>query len=241
MRKQSIAIVEDRLEQADVIEQCVRKFPEDIDFEILRFSNADALAEHLLSGAPVDVCFMDIDLGVMDGFSNGIDAVKHLFPEGSTTQVVYVTGYANYHSAVYETEHAYLISKPIQQYEFDAALAKALHNLETRRSRPLAVVCSGKIIALSPHKIIYLESDRRKALIHTTEGVLETYAKLSDLARDLPMSFFQCHKSFLVNMSFIQELSARSLRLTTGGTLPVSRQRSATMRDVYLNFLRSRL
>ena len=40
----------------------------------------------------------------------------------------------------------------------------------------------------------------------------------------MPASFIHCHKSFLVNMSFISELRARDLVLLDGTVLPVSQR-----------------
>lgn len=237
----SVAIVEDQPDQAEFIAQSVERFREYVDTHVMSFSSADELAEYLDEGNVVDICFMDIDLGAGGGFEDGIDAVKRLFPEGCSTQVIYVTGHLRYCTPVYETDHTYLISKPIQSADFDAALSKALRNLNTRKSKPLAIISKGKIVALPPSKIAFVESARRKAILHTSDEVIETYAKLSDLAHDLPDMFVQCHKSYLVNMAFVQELSARSLRLTIGGTLPVSRQRSSAVREAYLEYLRSRL
>lgn len=237
----NIAIVEDQPDQAEFIAESVARFPGCVDVSVECFSTADELADYLEEGNIVDICFMDIDLGEGGEFEDGIDAVRKLFPEGCSTQVIYVTGHMRYCTPVYETDHIYLISKPIQMADFDAALSKALRNLETRKSKPLAIISKGKVVALPPSRVAYVESERRKAILHTGDEVIETYAKLSDLAHDLPDAFIQCHKSYLVNLAFVQELSARSLRLTIGGTLPVSRQRSSAVREAYLDYLRSRL
>lgn len=237
----NVAIVENSVDQAEAVERCVRDSPSASCLAVRTFASAKDLASAIEGGFFVDICLMDIKLDESDAYENGIEAVRRLFSGGCETQVIYVTGYAEYHTPVYETEHVYLLCKPVRQNDLNAALAKAIARLDDRRMRPLAVTVGGKILALSPAKILYLESARRKALIHTCDGLVKTYAKLSDLARKLPSTFFQCHKSYLVNLTYVQELESRALTLNTGEQLPVSRQRSAETREAYLTFLRSSL
>ena len=47
--------------------------------------------------------------------------------------------------------------------------------------------------------------------------------KLGELLRDLPKSFLQCHKSYAVNSARIISFTSRSVTLTGGVRLPVSR------------------
>ena len=78
-----------------------------------------------LEGASVpSVVLMDIELGA--GVC-GIDVVKRLFPAGSGVQVIYITGYIEYCTKVYETEHISFLVKPVLEQELKAALDRALN------------------------------------------------------------------------------------------------------------------
>lgn len=84
-----------------------------------------------------------------------------------------------------------------------------------------------------PSEIAFVESDRRRLRLHLRGEVLETYGKLSEVARKLPSSFVQSHKSFLVNLAFVRELRADSLVLTTGEVVPMSQKRRKATREAF--------
>ena len=80
-------------------------------------------------------------------------------------------------------------------------------------------------MSVRPAQIVFVESDRRKVRVHTTRSVLESYSSLSDIAAVLPSNFVQCHKSFLINLSYVAELGKTDIVTTTGETVPVSQRR----------------
>ena len=86
-------------------------------------------------------------------------------------------------------------------------------------------------------QILYIESSNHQTLIHTQNGTYAIYEKLSNLMPRLPDSFVQCHKSFAVNMSWIQRMDAGTLLLRDGTVLRVSRAFSAQTRERVFRFL----
>lgn len=70
----------------------------------------------------------------------------------------------------------------------------------------------------------------------TDHGTCESYARLSELEGQLNDRFFQCHKSFVVNMDRVTAFASTCFTLSTGERIPVSTRRRAEAR---LRFLRS--
>lgn len=86
-------------------------------------------------------------------------------------------------------------------------------------------------------QIIYIESSNHQALIHTQNGVYTVYEKLSSLMKRLPSCFVQCHKSFVVNMSWVQQMDANSLMVRDGTVLRISRSCSIQTRERLFSYL----
>ena len=86
---------------------------------VIACDSVDRLERTLEKAPPPDVVLMDIELG-----QNlcGIDVVKRLFPADSGVQVIYITGYMEYCTRVYETEHVSFLVKPVRAEELKAAL-----------------------------------------------------------------------------------------------------------------------
>ena len=206
-----VVIVEDDAAQAEIIRSMIECSPRGGELAIEHVVDAESLTARLAEEPAIDVLVMDIELGSED--ANGIDLVKRYFPAGCGTQVIYVTGFVEYCTSVYRTEHLYFLVKPFAQDDLDDALSRAFERLEADASKPLSVRLGSRVVLVEPSRISYIESDRRKVRIHAGAEEIEAYASLSDLSAELPASFIQCHKSFLVNMDHVKELKADSVVL----------------------------
>ena len=72
-------------------------------------------------------------------------------------------------------------------------------------------------------QLIYIHSDRRKVIYHAKNGEIVCYAKLSAIYRQLPPEdFLVIHKSFVVNIWYIQSIEHEKVVLSGGIELPIS-------------------
>lgn len=217
-----------------------RRHSVDICLMDICFQSGDA-DDACFGSSPCDGEASGADAALPSMCGNGIDAVKELFLEGCGTQVIYLSAYTEYCSRVYETEHTWFLTKPLVPGDLDSALTKAIENLRKYRAKPLVIQVGGTQMAIAPSRIRYIESSKRKVTIYTNKGEFEIYAKLSDLLSQLPDSFLQCHKSFIVNMAHIEEISAGFARLHNGDVVPVSRARRAQLREAFVAYVRSKM
>jgi DNA-binding LytR/AlgR family response regulator len=66
----------------------------------------------------------------------------------------------------------------------------------------------GEIWSPTPiDQIAYIESNQKKTWFYTTDGQYSTIHTLRALEQMLPSSFLRIHRSYIVNISFIQQLS----------------------------------
>lgn len=234
-----VVIVEDDAAQAEIIRSMIECSPRGGELAIEHVVDAESLTARLAEEPAIDVLVMDIELGSED--ANGIDLVKRYFPAGCGTQVIYVTGFVEYCTSVYRTEHLYFLVKPFAQDDLDDALSRAFERLEADASKPLSVRLGSRVVLVEPSRISYIESDRRKVRIHAGAEEIEAYASLSDLSAELPASLIQCHKSFLVNMDHVKELKADSVVLSSNQVVPVSQKRRKFVREAVFSRVQSKL
>ena len=148
-----------------------------------------------------------------------------------------MSGYASFCQEVYSTDHVWFLLKPVTQADFNRALDKALANLEQAAGKQLGVMVDGSIVLIQPSSILYIESRLRKACIHTTDGVFETYLSLAKVEERLPRGFVRCHKSFLVNVEHASKLERDRIVLFNGGHVPVSQRHRKSTREVFMSYL----
>lgn len=56
-------------------------------------------------------------------------------------------------------------------------------------------------------QIIYIESNQKKTWFYTADGQYSTIYTLKNIEQRLPDSFLRIHRSYIVNISFIQQIS----------------------------------
>lgn len=183
-------------------------------------------------GRPLDIVCMDIELGIE---ADGVELVRLLNALSPMTQVIYITGYIENCTRVYRTEHTYFLVKPVDSIELADALDKAVAALDAaaQSERVLAVTFRGRRTMVDLARVEYIESVGRKVLIHCPDASFETYAKLAALLDELPDSFIQCHKSFLLNMDRVASWESGSVRTASGAEVPVSQRRRRAVHDAW--------
>lgn len=216
-------------------EQARAVFPSNCQIEIFHTAQDFSAA---VSAKKPDIALLDIELGP----DNGISLAKQLFPVGFNTQVIYITGYAEYCTDVYETEHIYFLLKPLKLPELQRALSKAIEHLEIT---PVSLVIrnSNTICKIPLSQIHYIESHIRKLYIFTTKDRYEMSGKISSLPDAVQHQMVHCHKSFLVNPQYIQAVVTldgsfnKHFRLFSGQTIPISQSRWRTSQQEFLALL----
>lgn len=236
-----VGILDDDALWAEALRDKVLQYAGADVLDVAAFTSASEL-QAAASGRPIDILLMDIRLAPDGpGSLDGVDLVRRSFAMTGGTQVIYVTGYDDCHSRVYQTDHVSFLVKPVRQADLDDALDRAIERLRRYVEQPLRVRVKYVEWVLLPRHIAFIESKRRVLHIHLGEPAeeVETYARLADMAAALPERFVRCHNSFLVNLDFVKELRTDSVLLTTGATVPISRKRRPAFRTTFFAHVRS--
>lgn len=241
------AIVDDCAGDAEVLARMVRSHAavlgakDDPACIVSVFPSIESLSSRLNEGYEPDLAFIDIVLnpGASGRAATGIDAVERLFAAGSATQIVYVSGFDEFHTQVYRTCHAAYLAKPFAEKDVALAMDIALAARERFREKPFRLREKGVERIVRPSDILYLESSLHALRIHTVHEVVETYGKLADILPQLPRRFVRTHQSFAVNLDAVRTLESGSVVLTTGESVPVSRRMRASVRAALFEHIRS--
>ncbi len=96
------------------------------------------------------------------------------------------------------------------------------------------------IIRIAFARLEYVEVLNKIVSFHLTDdAVWEVTAALADIEEKLLLrpEFLKVHRSYLVNLSYVQALSGESIVTDNGHTIPVARQRRSQVQDAYMSFL----
>lgn len=154
----SVTIIDDDRAQRELLAAMIMRSPAAARLEFLDPSAAAGASGPLSA----DIALVDIDLG--EDLPSGIDLVRDT--AGNKTQVIYVTGYVDYVSDVYETAHVGFLIKPVDQQRLNDALARAIARLDQDGAGDFIVHTGSSTLRVAPNRVVYIESNRRKLQIH---------------------------------------------------------------------------
>lgn len=133
--------------------------------------------------------------------------------------------------------------KPVSEEQFFEALdyALSLTKLETEKIYP--VKTKNGLVAIPYSKIEYIENYSRILNIFQTDGesVKSIFIRKSfdeeirEIAQD--KRFMQVHKSFLINMNYVNKLTQNTILMESGKSIPISKKRVVNVRKEYLLFV----
>ena len=191
------------------------------------------IQEAMNNKEPYDIVIMDIDLP--DG--NGIKFSKKINVFSPHTIIIYMTSYEDYVSDVYDTNHIYFVLKKNYQKYLPHALSLAYEVLNKERRASLKIFWNKEEYNILVKDIFYLERQLRKTLIVTPTQTYVTSEKLENLLKRLGETFAMSHRSFIINLKMVQEISKDSALLIDGTTIPISRSYYKALKDQVNNLI----
>lgn len=177
-------------------------------------------AQTILTGTDIEVIFLDIAMPKL----SGMQFLKSLrYPP----LVVFTTAYAEYAVEAFEVNAFDYLVKPISFERFLASTQKIRAYLQEKALTPnsgenfINIKEGRRIYHLNTDEIIYLQAYGDYVRIFTRGQTLMPKEKLMNLKKQLPDSFIQVHRSYIVNRSEIKYLEGNMVQVASN-KIPVS-------------------
>lgn len=129
----------------------------------------------------------------------------------------------------------YLV-KPIQAEGVAQAIDWCLEHMP-KPLRQLAVLVEGEQRTFPLAVIQYIDVYGHQSRIHTNQELIVTRRGLDDLeaAIDSP-DFLRCHRSYLVNMNYIQGMEGNDFRMSDGSLVPIGSTHTTQIRNSFIDW-----
>ena len=165
-----------------------------------------------------------------------------LFRSGSRSRLVFVTVLKEWVFEAFEVEACGYLVKPLDAEEFRKTMDRVCRDMGTKHEESLLVRRGNQSQVILLCKIVYCKVQGRKIYIHQKNGeVVDFYERLENLRRRVDGRFFQCHRSYLVNLDFVRGCEAGQVLLPQGERIPVSRLRERELTQARLKHMKARV
>lgn len=184
------------------------------------------------------IVFLDINMSQMDG----IKTAEIVRKTNKDAYLVFITAYADYAVEGYMVDAVRYLLKDMLDIMLQECVETILHRLNLKGHKVKYSFIEGER-ELQADKICYVESESKKHrvafhMFGTAMVQFHLYGKLDDIENDLAdYGFIRIHKSYLVNIKYIQELGNYKAKLKTGDWLPIPREKYRFVKERYFEMM----
>ncbi len=200
------------------------------EFKIFCYPNGESLPVF----GDFDIVLLDVQ---MPGI-NGMELAKRLRENGNSCAVIFVTILKEPVFDAFEVDAVDYLCKPVDEVRLKRALERAIRRIDVQKGKALLIHTMNHRQSVKLDSILYCEVFNRKILLHTQQGVIEYYSRLSDVENQLDKRFAKCHRSYLVNLDYLSECSKGQIILTNGERIPVSKARWQSFMSQMLHYMK---
>ena len=182
------------------------------------------------------LAFLDIQMEQIDGIS----LAKELKRRNSKVVIFFITSYREYQDDAMDLQAFRYFEKPFDINRLYSGLDKAMEYIDgayvdffvyNQRAQQRILV----------DDVIYVMRDNRRVVLITQSDRFFTRESFDDWCERLPnLFFYQVHKSFLVNLHYVNKYAYSELYLLNGDRIPIATRKQAAFHKYWFEYLRRR-
>ena len=173
-----------------------------IDFSLHEYSKHETMFECVnFQCEKLPCCFINLSETEQNGLDIGLK-----IREMNQDSIIFFTSNSCQHAVeAYRMQADGYLLKPILAKELEASLDKCLRNINFIYKK-IQIRSEYMTMNIPLKDIIYIEVFNKTCIIHTRQKTVTSSVSLSELEERLKKEgFLRCHKSYLVNMHFIEK------------------------------------
>lgn len=229
-----IAVCDDEVMECSKIAEMIRGILEEmkVPCTIRQFYGGKEL---LQSQENFDMIFLDILMGGL----NGMRTAQMVREKAYDKLLVFISSSRDYVFDAYDVEAFQYLVKPIDDKKLRSVLHKAVHKTQERSQAFLIVSRDRQKKKLFLDDIYYFEIRGRMIDAHGTGGVFSYYEQIGLLEKELQgKGFFRCHKSYLVNLRYVDVYNRQEIILDNGERIVIAKRRYEAFCREILQYMR---
>lgn len=208
---------------------------ENILLNINKFSSGNELLKCInCKNTKFDIIFMDIKMQNLDG----IETSKRIRELNEYVFLVFISSFSDYVFDVFDVNARGFLVKPVDKDKLFTLMLKIIEKLNVDKNQTLSLSYNGIITKILLIDIYYCEVRDHSLYIYKKDEINQYQGKIDTLEKELNDNFFRCHRSFIVNFSYVEKYQNGFVYLPNGEKIPVANRRQKEFTQKLLLFNR---
>ena len=225
-----LAICDDEQYVHDIVRGLLDDYTEEkgISYEMHHIYSAQEL---LSFQEEIDFLLLDIDMPKMDG----IEAARILNARGIDYKIVMLTSKAERFKEAFKIRAFRFVTKPVFKEELFEAVDEVRERMIGRDR--IQAYQDGVLHEIVQRDILYLMADGNAVQIFTERQEYRSEKPLREWAEELDeRMFFDCHRSYIVNLGKIVEIEKDMAVMLTGEKVSIARRKRTRLQQSFMMF-----
>lgn len=190
--------------------------------------------ELLQASESFDIIFLDIMMSDPDGMKTA----QILHRKSPDKILIFLSSSREYVFDAYDVEAFQYLLKPVDDKKLKNVLQRAILKTESCSREFILVNRERQKRKLFLDDIYYFEINGRMVDVHGTEGIFSYYEQIGELEAQLrDKGFFRCHKSYLINLKYVDGYNRQEIFLENGENIIVAKRRYEKFCQEILKFM----
>ena len=231
-----IAICDDEAPMRQHIKKCLVEYSmlRNLEFKCDLFSTG---IDFLKAVDPYHLIIMDYQLHVDKQHINGLSIANKYRSVGGDATIIFLTSFPKVVFSSFEVNTFRFLTKPLNVDKLYAALDDYLKTLETDHTLFIRLERETQII--STKHTLYLEANGKYCTLFMIgePKKWECHETLAQVEARLPQDFFmRCHRSYIVNLKYVNSYNHQEVCLRDGSSVYMSRSKYEAFNDAIINY-----
>lgn len=228
-----IGLCDDDVIDRNFIKFCLDKYStvNNMEYELYEYENGEDLIADL-PNHQFDVFLLDIYMHNM----SGIEVAEAIRERDKEVLIVFITSSKDYAMEGYRVHAVDYLLKPISYERICETMEWILHNRKVD-SKVIEILSNRVRMKIKVATIMYAEVFNTVCVLHTTQDEYRTYITLDELCSLLEDDrFVRCHRSFLVNMDYVDKIEEHNFILKNLTMVPIGRKNCTEVKRTYYSY-----
>lgn len=170
---------------------------------------------------------------------NGMELAREIQTFNTAVPILFLTSSPEFAVESYTVHAVNYLLKPVSRESLFSALNDISAQQKADRKNYIIVKSNIGVRKILLSQLVYVEAQDRRVIYHLQNGgQVDCIARFSAIAGELlkNIEFIQPHRSYLVNMSYINIIGTMDMELQDHTVLPLAQRRVAEIKEYYLAY-----
>ena len=231
-----IAVCDDNQEELHRVASLLEDYQEEKTVSIsLRLFGSSVELASIAQQENFDLYLLDVLMPAL----NGIDLAREIRTFNTAVPILFLTSSPEFAVESYTVHAANYLLKPVSRESLFSALNDISAQQKADRKNYIIVKSNIGVRKILLSQLVYVEAQDRRVIYHLQNGgQVDCIARFSAIAGELlkNIEFIQPHRSYLVNMSYINIIGTMDMELQDHTVLPLAQRRVTEIKEYYLAY-----